>query len=103
MAFEKMRNLKFLAIFAAFSNSQEFEDSWSQDFLDNPRDYYRNPCPKTRPTDLCNAFDEYVWKKDGYFSYELRETYTQFKDITGYAFLMKSQKWLNESGSQKCT
>merc|ERR1712110_1211578 len=73
------------------------EESLSQDYLDNPDKYYRNPCPVDRPGKFCNALDEYVWKKDENYKYELRETYTDYPGITGYTLWMQSQQWLNES------
>ena len=50
----------------------------------------------TRGT-ICNALDEYVWKIDENYSYELIQTNTDYKRVTGYTFKMRSQKWLNET------
>ena len=47
----------------------------SPDYIKNPENYYRDPCPDTRPETRCNAFDEYVWRNDGKFKWELKETY----------------------------
>ena len=69
------------------------EESLSKDYLENPHDYYRNPCPVDRPGGtFCNALDEYVWKKDNNYQWELRETYTDFPGVTGYAFWLQSQQ-----------
>merc|ERR1711976_1078895 len=34
------------------------------EYIANPENYYRDPCPDTRPESRCNALDEYVWRKD---------------------------------------
>ena len=58
----------------------------------------RDPCPDERiGGTICNALDEYVWKIDENYSYELIQTNTDFRRVTGYTFKMTSQKWLNET------
>ena len=58
----------------------------------------RDPCPDERTGGtLCNALDEYVWKIDENYSYELIQTNTDFRRVTAYSFKMTSQKWLNET------
>ena len=58
----------------------------------------RDPCPDERPGGtFCNVLDEYVWKIDENYSYELIQTNTDYKRVTGYTFKMTSQKWLNET------
>ena len=64
----------------------EVESSYSSGFNKNPELYYRDPCPEDRPTDLCNALDEYVWKKDDNFQYDLVDTNTEHNAVTGYTF-----------------
>ena len=53
------------------------QDSYSEDYNQNPDKYYRDPCPKTRVVgekNICNALDEYVWRKDENYQWELIET-----------------------------
>merc|ERR1712227_1100964 len=75
------------------------EESYSDDYLKNPENYYRNPCPTSRPATFnkCNALDEYVWRKDDNYNWELVDTTDEFPGLTGYVFLLTSQQWLNES------
>ena len=47
--------------------------------------------------DKCNEFDEYVWKKDENYRWEIKETYDQFEDVIGYSMLLYSQQWLDDS------
>merc|ERR1719402_845077 len=86
-----------MKVFFIFNLVYGAEESLSEDYLKNPENYYRNPCPVNRPGYICNALDEYVWKKDENYKWELKETYTQFPGLTGYAFLLTSQQWLNET------
>ena len=53
----------------------------SADYNSNPDNYYRDPCPDIRPDSKCNAFDEYVWKRDGKYKWELKETYNDYPDV----------------------
>lgn len=69
----------------------------SAHFRDNPNDYYRDPCPESRPDTKCNAFDEYVWRRDNNYKWEIVETYTEYDGVTGYAILLHSQQWLDSS------
>ena len=45
----------------------------------------------------CNEFDEYVWKKDENYKWEIKETYNQFDDVIGYSMFLHSQQWLDDS------
>ena len=83
--------LFFILVASAYSASL------SADYRDNPGSYYRDPCPDSRPGTKCNEFDEYVWRKDENYKWEIVETYTQFSGVTGYAILLHSQKWLDDS------
>jgi len=47
---------------------------------------------------LSNELDDYVKKDDGYYSYEVLESYTYVApDYTSYTINMTSQKWLTEN------
>lgn len=81
-------SLSFSFLLSAFAA----EESLSDDYLKNPDNYYRNPCPIERPGPKCNALDEYVWRKDDNYKWELIQTYTDYPGITGYALLLHSQQ-----------
>ncbi|CBY21725.1 unnamed protein product [Oikopleura dioica] len=78
-----------LAIAAAGSLSPEYEF--------NPRNFYRDPCPDTRNGTKCSALDNYVWRKDEAFKYEIVERNREYPGLVGYMIKMTSQKWLDES------
>ena len=71
--------------------------SLSKEYEENPSSFYRDPCPDSRKglENACTPFDEYVWRKDGVFSYELVGTNNHYRGVTGYGYKMYSQKWLN--------
>ena len=61
------------------------QDSYSEDYNQNPDKYYRDPCPKTRVVgerNICNALDEYVWRKDDNYKWELIETKEKLDSTT---------------------
>ena len=68
------------------------QGSYSKDYEENPEKYYRDPCPESRPTSLCNALDEYVWKVDENYKYEFYEENTEFEHVTAYTYLLYSQQ-----------
>jgi len=90
--------LAFSVLFvgSARARNVKAEPSLSQEYLDNPENFYRNPCPTDRPGGICNAMDEYVWRKDPNYKWELRQTITDYKGITGYTFYLTSQQWLDD-------
>ena len=51
----------------------------------------------SRPDNRCTALDEYVWRKDEHYSYDLVEEYDNYRGVKGYVFELTSQKWLDES------
>ena len=67
--------------------------------MENPENYYRDPCPDTRPESRCNALDEYVWRKDPNYKWEVVETYKQYDSVIGYSgelvyeIIQKSSFW----------
>ena len=67
------------------------------EYIANPENYYRDPCPDTRPESRCNALDEYVWRKDPNYKWEVVETYDQYPNVIGYAVMLESQQWLDDS------
>ncbi|CBY32164.1 unnamed protein product [Oikopleura dioica] len=71
--------------------------SFSEEYKLNPENFYRDPCPDSRPTDLCNALDEYVWRKDETWDWYFVENTTEFSGVTGYTYKMNSLKWLDNS------
>ena len=73
--------------------------SLSKEYEENPSSFYRDPCPDSRngTENPCTPLDEYVWRDDGAFSYEMISKNENHRGVTGYAYKMYSQKWLNES------
>ena len=51
----------------------------------------------SRPDNRCTALDEYVWRKDEHYTYDLVEEYDNYRGVKGYVFELTSQKWLDES------
>lgn len=73
--------------------------SLSKEYEENPSSFFRDPCPDSRAgmENACTPMDEYVWRDDGAFSYELVSQNDNYRGVTGYGYKMYSQTWLNES------
>jgi len=67
------------------------------EYVANPENYHRDPCPDTRPESRCNALDEYVWRRDPNYKWHVVETYDQYPNVIGYSVMLESQQWLDES------